>query len=232
MAQRAREKLQRRRAQEESQADPSCSETPLLGRGGTCLGKGIELFQVLGNALGRPADHAVWVVLEMKHDVGSFAAAWAVSTLVGFSGVLAYALPVGRRYFNLKYLLLIPVSASLLAFLVLVAAGLASEYAHRRWGGTTSSSALQSRLGLCFFWAPLTYLVFPLKLLRPGLERHPLWVAIALSLSVAAVVARTGLPPVRRTAFGMAYVLVATPVFAAYALGPNLARVLVEFFGL
>lgn len=71
-----------------------------------------------------------------------------------------------------------------------------------------------------------------LKFFRPGLERHPLWLAIALSVVVAVMVARAGSSLFRCRDFAVAYVALAVPLFTAYGLGPNMARAVVELFRL
>ncbi len=232
MTQRAREKRRWRRARQESQVDRSAAAALFENEALRPMPCAIGLLHDLGRILSRPADVSVWRIPEGKYGASAFAWAWTFSTLVGLCGVLAYAFPIGRRYFNFGYLMLIPVSASLVGFLVLAGSRLALKYLYGRPGYSYGEVGLCGPLALCFFWVPLTYLVFPLRLFEPRLERHPLWVAIPLSVLAAVMVARAKSPLFRRRDFGVGYVAVAVPLFTAYGLGPNMARVLVELFRL
>lgn len=164
--------------------------------------------------------------------LSTFALTHFVAFLIGLLGVLIYAAAGGARYFNVRFLFLVPTISTLCGlFVFAVAAGLL-YFAGEARGYNKDKKDYWRALIFCFLFSPAAYLVLPLKFFFPTWNRHFVVAGIAIALYAFTRIPKKGSPCFRKTQLFVGFVLVAIPYFTAQWFSPRMAAFVVEKLGL
>ncbi|MCE9599207.1 MAG: hypothetical protein K8S54_14685 [Spirochaetia bacterium] len=172
------------------------------------------------------------IVEQQEAPLRAYLLSYGAFYLVALIGMTTYGLLGGFKYFNPRYLLLIPTMGFLGGLLVFGAAYLTVYYLKDERGLTRNKIGYLKYLVLCFLLCPAAYLIYPLKLAFPAWNLHCFFPQLVVSLLIAARVYQRGSQYFKKQAFVNGFILAAIPYFAVQFFSADMAAFVVAKLGL
>ncbi len=147
---------------------------------------------------------------------------------IGLAGILIYALAGGSRYFNVRFLFLIPTVGAFIGFLIFCAAGAVLYFTRGVRGFTRNKIGFLKYLAFCFLLTPAAYLFYPIKIWIQEWKWHSVLIQTFIALYFLVIVYSRSSQYIKKINFLYGFVLTAIPFLLCQIFSFEIAKFVIE----